>query len=267
MFGRKRSTSEDGAGAGGAYGGRDVVAARGGVSLWAVLTGVVVSFGALFLLSALVGGILAATGVDTGSVEGQTEEVGVGVGIAVVVAWFLACLWGGYTAGRMGRGAGAVNGLLVPIAVIVIGLVVAGVVSALGASANLNLPFSDDYRLPTDRSNLIDLGVGFGIGTLVAMLVGGLFGGLLGPRWHTKLDRRKLEEQRREGSPRQPVAPAQTPHREPPSTSSTVVAPASHAAGAETRVTPTQPVERGPDGVDRLDTPPSDDTPPTERRY
>lgn len=179
---------------------RSVAVARGGVSLGAVLTGVVVAFGALFLLSAIVGGILAATGVDADSVQGQTQEVTVGVGISIVVAWLLACLWGGYTAGRMGRGAGAGNGLLVPVAVIIIGVIVIGIVNVLGATANLNLPFTANYQLPTENNNLVDLGIGFGIGTLVAMLLGGLLGGMLGSRWHTKLERRTIaaEEERAE---------------------------------------------------------------------
>src|ERR687891_2296504 len=92
--------------------GRDVraVDVRGGVSLVAVLTGVVVAFGAVFLLSALVGGILAATGVETTVTADEAQEATLGAGIALVAAMFLAYMWGGYTAGRMGRGAGAVNG-------------------------------------------------------------------------------------------------------------------------------------------------------------
>src|ERR687896_567957 len=94
---------------------------RGGVSLGAVLTGVVVSFGALFLLSALVGGIMATTGVDAEEAATEaTREAGIGAGIAFVVAVLLAYLWGGYSAGRMARGAGAGNGLLVPIAALVV---------------------------------------------------------------------------------------------------------------------------------------------------
>jgi hypothetical protein len=38
--------------------------ARGGLSPLAILTGVVVAFGALFLLSAIVGGVLSAIGVE-----------------------------------------------------------------------------------------------------------------------------------------------------------------------------------------------------------
>jgi hypothetical protein len=172
---------------------RHVAVARGGISFVGILTGVVVAFGALTLLSAIVGGAFASSGVSPESL-GTTRDVGIGIGVGLVVAWFLACLWGGYTAGRMGRGAGIVNGLLVPIVVLILGVLVGVVVSALGATASLNLPFSD-AQFPTDDSTLYQLSTGFGIAVLVAMLLGGALGGGLGARWHTKLERDAIEEE------------------------------------------------------------------------
>jgi hypothetical protein len=170
------------------------VFARGGVSLGAILTGVVVAFGAMFLLSALVGGILAATGVDADELGRETtREAGLGATIAFVAAMFLAYLWGGYTAGRMGRGAGVVNGLLVPVLALVIGAIVAAVVTAMGAAANLNLPFNES-QLPIEGERLVDFGTLAGIVALAAMFVGGILGGALGSRWHTKLERRAIDE-------------------------------------------------------------------------
>ncbi len=205
MFGRKRTdghSTPDGSAAedtherhldtrNRSYDRRSVAVARGGVSLGAILTGVVVAFGSLFLLSALVGGLIAATEIEEVSVSATTQEVGIGVGIGMIVAWFLACLWGGYTAGRMGRGAGLGNGILVPIVVLVVGLLVGVVVTALGADANLNLPFTTN-QLPTGDATLYELSVGFGIGVLVAMLLGGAAGGGLGARWHTRLERKAI---------------------------------------------------------------------------
>jgi hypothetical protein len=172
---------------------RQVAVARGGISFVGILTGVVVAFGALTLLLAIVGGAFASTGVSPEAL-GTTRDVGIGIGVGLVVAWFLACLWGGYTAGRMGRGAGIVNGLLVPIVVLILGVLVGVLVSALGATANLNLPFSD-AQFPTDNSTLYELSTGFGIAVLVAMLLGGALGGGLGARWHTKLERDAIEEE------------------------------------------------------------------------
>jgi len=172
---------------------RQVAVARGGVSPGGILTGVVVAFGALTLLSALVGGAFASSGVDPESL-GTTRDVGIGIGVGLVIAWFLACLWGGYTAGRMGRGAGIVNGLLVPIVVLILGVLVAVIVGAFGASANLNLPFRP-AQFPTDNNTLYELSTGFGIAILVAMLLGGALGGGMGARWHTKLEREALDQE------------------------------------------------------------------------
>jgi len=174
---------------------RSGLAARGGVALVPILTGVVVAFGAMFLLSAIVGGVIAGLGyADNGNLAtGGAIEAGVGAGIALVIAQFLSYLWGGYTAGRMGRGAGAANGFLVPLVALLVALVVGGVATMLGAEANLNLPFTAS-RLPLETDTVVDWGVAVGIASLVAMFVGGIVGGLAGARWHTNLERRAIEE-------------------------------------------------------------------------
>ena len=164
------------------------VEARGGVSGGAILTGVVVAFGAMFLLSAVIGGVLTAMGVEgTEVTEGEAVTAGIGAGIAFVVAQFLAYAWGGYTAGRMGRGAGVVNGILVPVIAIALALATGAIVASLGATANLNLPFTEN-RLPLENDYLVDWGVGIAIGAVVAMFLGAAIGGAAGARWHTKLE-------------------------------------------------------------------------------
>jgi hypothetical protein len=174
---------------------RGVDRARGGIGAGPVLTGVVVAFGSMFLLSALVGGVIAALGfADTNVTDGEAIEAGIGAGIALVVAQFLAYLWGGYAAGRMARGSGVANGLLVPLLALVVGVLVAAVASALGATANLNLPFTTN-QLPVEEGNLVDWGVGVGIASVVAMFLGGALGGTMGVRWHSKLERSVAEEQ------------------------------------------------------------------------
>jgi hypothetical protein len=169
-----------------------LLAARGGVSVPAVLTGVVVSIGTFFLLSALLGGFLAMAGVDADDLEGGADA-GLGAGIALVAAFFISYLWGGYTAGRMGRGAGFVNGLLVPFLALLVGAAIGGIVVALGTTAELNLPFSTN-RLPLEDDYVIDWTVGLGAAALIAMFLGGTIGGMLGSRWHTKLERRVASE-------------------------------------------------------------------------
>jgi hypothetical protein len=79
-----------------------------------ILTGVVVAFGATFLLSAIIGGILAALGVtDPNVTRNETVDAGIAGGVAFAIAVLLAYLWGGYMAGRMARGAGVLSGVLV----------------------------------------------------------------------------------------------------------------------------------------------------------
>lgn len=176
-------------------GGGRVGFARGGVTGGSVLTGAIVALGAMFLLLAIVGGVLTAlelTGEDVTS--GNVIEATIGAGIALVVAQFIAYYWGGYTAGRMGRGAGLANGLLVPLLAIVIAAAVAGVVALLGASANLNLPFTEN-RLPLQNDTVVNWGIGSSIAALIAMFLGGALGGIAGAHWHTKLERRTLDEE------------------------------------------------------------------------
>ena len=169
--------------------------ARGGVAFGPILTGVVVAFGAMFLLSAIVGGVLASLGlIDTNVTTGEAIEAGIGAGIALVVAQFLSYLWGGYTAGRMARGSGLANGLLVPLTALIVAAIVGGIATGLGAEANLNLPFTTN-QLPLENDNLVNWGVGIGIASLVAMFLGGALGGGMGARWHTKLERNVGEEQ------------------------------------------------------------------------
>ncbi len=168
--------------------------ARGGVSGGAILTGVVVAFGAMFILTSLIGATLATIGVNEAEITtGEAIDAGIGAGIGLVVAQFLSYLWGGYTAGRMGRGAGPINGLLVPVVAILVAVVVGAIAASLGEAANLNLPFTTN-RLPLENDYLVDWGVGIGIASLVAMFLGAILGGSLGARWHTKLERKVHEE-------------------------------------------------------------------------
>ena len=172
---------------------RTATVARGGISWWSILTGVLVAFGVMFLLSAIAGAIIVNTGLENDIADGNAVEVGIGAGIAFVVTQLVAYLWGGYTAGRMARGSGFANGLLVPIVALAIAALVAGIAYALGETASMGLPFAEN-RLPVNNDALIDFGAGVGIATLAAMLIGGLIGGILGARWHTKLERHALED-------------------------------------------------------------------------
>lgn len=172
--------------------------ARGSATAGSVLTGVVVAFGAMFLLLAIVGGIVIALGyADQNVTQSEAVRAGIGAGIAFAVAQFLAYYWGGYTAGRMARGSGLANGLAVPLIAILLGLLVGGVVAVLGGSASLNLPFTVD-RLPIKNNFTVDWGVGISIASLALMFIGGALGGIAGSHWHTKLERKVYEDEQSE---------------------------------------------------------------------
>ncbi len=173
---------------------REVARARGGISFWSILTGVVVAYGAFLLIFAIVAAATAASGVDVDTASDATREVGIGIAIGAVVTWFLSFLWGGYTAGRMGRGAGLINGLLVPVVFLIIGAIVTAIISAFDETANLQLPFTDN-QLPIQGSELYEYSIGFGIAILAAMFLGAIIGGMMGQRWHTKLERREVDRE------------------------------------------------------------------------
>src|SRR5687767_438987 len=109
MFGRRRDDDPEDR----TFPRRDAIAARGGVSTGAVLTGVLVAFGAMFVLTAVISGILVGLGLTDELTPGEATDVGIATGIGLVVAQFLSYAWGGYAAGRMSRGAGTANGALV----------------------------------------------------------------------------------------------------------------------------------------------------------
>lgn len=171
------------------------IAARGGVSIVTIITGALVAIGAFFLLSSIVGAVLSNTGVEAEELaEGNAVDAGIAGGIALLVALFLSFYWGGYTAGRMGRGSGFLNGLLVPIGAIILGAVVGLITWVLGAS--------DDFEIATPTQQLrvdgdyttVEWGIVLGAITLGVIFLAAILGGLLGSRWHTKLERRAMHE-------------------------------------------------------------------------
>jgi hypothetical protein len=164
---------------------RQPIRARGGLAPGAILTGVLVSFGAMMIFNAIIAGVVFATARN---VRGVTAlQVGVGVAIALVVAQFLAYLWGGYTAGRMARGAGAINGFLVALLALVIAVGVAALARWLGATIRYDWSFRLS-RLAVDQDLTLRMSVGVAVASLIAMFVGATAGGVRGVWWHQKLE-------------------------------------------------------------------------------
>lgn len=169
------------------------VSARGGVSLWAIITGVVVSLGAFALVGAIVSAILGAIGLHTLSVHTFSKmsphslaSAGIVAGVIATIIAFLSYFWGGYTAGRLARGAGALNGLLLSLIVVVLFTIGAGVLASSG------LPGVSLTSL-VPKGSAASIGTWVGVAILVAMFLGSILGGMRGVNWHSRLERRYLD--------------------------------------------------------------------------
>lgn len=154
---------------------------------FSVLAGTLVAFGAVTLIAAAAGAAGSALGLDTDGIS--TEEwrqagiAGAAIGALVV---FGAFFFGGYTAGRMSRRAGARHGALV----FLLSILIVGVVALLAWAMSGDLNVASDLRdngVPTDENTWGDIGIGASIAGLVAMLLGSIVGGIRGDRWHGRL--------------------------------------------------------------------------------
>src|SRR5436853_151370 len=121
------------------------LAVRGGPSIGGAVTGALVVYAAALLFTLATRAIASYAGykpyrLAIGGMHGSglTAAAGIGTGL------FLSFAWGGYTAGRMGRGNGWLNGLLAALAVGLIGAAGLGAVMLLrpgpGPDLHLHLP-------------------------------------------------------------------------------------------------------------------------------
>ena len=176
---------------------RDAVDAQrsryGGIKWGAAFFGWLSANGLAVVLIAMLSAAGVALGlaqnVDTADeAADQATEIGIGGGIAVLVALFLAYLAGGYVAGRMARFDGARQGIAVWIIglVVVLALAVAGLVfgSQYNVLQQLNLP-----RIPIDEGTATTGGIIALVAVLLVTLLGAVLGGKLGDRFHRKVDR------------------------------------------------------------------------------
>ncbi|MDQ4143244.1 MAG: hypothetical protein M3198_05750 [Actinomycetota bacterium] len=154
---------------------------RGGISFWSILSGILVAFGAFILLSAILGTIFAAVGIaDAPLTQNELQNAGIAVVIALFIAQFVAYLWGGYAAGRMARGSGLVNGLLVAVVALVLVLVLGGIVANVGPTG------AGQEQFPLAPRDFTAIATAAGFILLAATLAGAAVGGWLGDRWREK---------------------------------------------------------------------------------
>ena len=154
-------------------------------SFVSVVAGFLVALGTI----ALIGGIAAAVGSGLGISTDEWRQAGIAGAAVAALVLFASFFFGGYTAGRMSRRAGARHGVLVFLLSVVL---MAGIgVAAWGAS---DTPSTDDVTesiddtgVPTDSDTWSDIGIGAGIAAVAAMLLGSIAGGIRGDRWHGRL--------------------------------------------------------------------------------
>jgi hypothetical protein len=152
-------------------------ARRSAFDLPATVAGALAALGTFVLLSAIVGGVVGSIGYQAG-VEGR--DLGIGGLVAGLVVLFVACLVGGWVAGRMARRRGGVHGLVAAVWLVAL----AAVIAALAALAGDDLDVRDRVGLPGwfDSDALGTAAIITGVLALVLMLLGGYLGGRWGER-------------------------------------------------------------------------------------
>jgi hypothetical protein len=172
-------------------------AAFGGVKLGSAFFGWLTALGTAVLLTALVAAVLTAARVASGRAVAADPLVlaagsGLRADVAVVAILFVAYYCGGYVAGRMARFDGTKQG----VAVWVVALVAALLISTVGAIAGVGWDLLGTLNgFPRLQSGTATVTTGGVLVTLIALLValvGAVLGGLAGMRFHRRVDRAGL---------------------------------------------------------------------------
>ncbi|HKN49109.1 MAG TPA: hypothetical protein VJ010_02665 [Actinomycetota bacterium] len=168
--------------------------ARGGISIGGAITGALVFYAAALLFTLATRAVASYAGYRPYLLPiGGTHGAGLAAAAGIVAGLLLAFAWGGYTAGRMGRGRGWLNGLLAGLAVGLIGAAGIGAAALLRPGPGLDL----HLHLPAGYPHIHFLVARWILavsGTGVALLAS-VLGGALGSRFHTRLERRAVRQE------------------------------------------------------------------------
>jgi hypothetical protein len=172
-------------------------AAFGGLKLGSAFFGWLTALGTAVLLTALVAATTTAVRVASGngvSTDPATIAAGTGMrtDVAIIAILFLAYYCGGYVAGRMARFDGAKQGLAVWVIAIVAALLITAVGAIAGARLDLLGTLNGFPRLQAQGGTITSAGVVTTLIALAAALVGAVLGGLAGMRFHRRVDRAGL---------------------------------------------------------------------------
>lgn len=163
----------------------------GGVDTLAAVLGMLTAFGVLVFLGAL---IAAGAGnipyqLNAYDIQGNLQELAIG-GVAVAVALvFVSFFVGGWSAGRMARYDGGING----VGVALWALLLVAIFAALGAWAGTEYNAFQQAGLPDWFSqirgdNVTVIAIISAVLAVVAMFAGGYLGGRMGELYHRKAD-------------------------------------------------------------------------------
>jgi hypothetical protein len=160
----------------------------GGINWGASFFGWLVAVGVATLLVALLAAAGAAVGLTESDVTNNTEEIGLGGGIALVIVLMIAYYAGGYVAGRMSRFDGGRQGIGTWLIGLIVTVALAAAAVILGDQYNvleqLNLP-----SLPVGDETLATGGIIALAAIALGSLLAAMLGGKLGERYHRRIDR------------------------------------------------------------------------------
>lgn len=160
--------------------GNEVMGAhRSGFDLPATIGGALAALGTLLLLSSLLSAAVGTIGFQTGV---DDQELSIGGLIGGLVVLFLACLVGGWVAGRIARRRGGLHGLVSAAWLVLLAALLAGLAALAGDKFNV----SERVGLPNwfSPDSLAPVAIGTGLLALALMLLGGWLGGRWGGRNH-----------------------------------------------------------------------------------
>ncbi len=145
----------------------------------ATLGGALAALGTLLLLSSIVAAIVGSIGYQS---DVKDKDLSIGGLVAGLVVLFLACLVGGWVAGRIARRRGALHGLVAILWLVLL----AGALAALAAIFGDDFDITGDIGLPTwfSEDAFTTGAIISGLVALALALLGGWLGGKLGGRRH-----------------------------------------------------------------------------------
>lgn len=145
--------------------------------LLATIAGALAALGTLVLLSSLVSAAVGTIGYQT---DVGDQELSIGGLIAGLVVLFVACLVGGWVAGRIARHKGGLHGLVAILWLVAL----AALLTALAALAGDKYDVTERIGLPSwfDSDAMTAAAIGTGLLALALALLGGWLGGKLGER-------------------------------------------------------------------------------------